>query len=354
MRKELAEAGILSSLAGMTRPSQRLPEQPVRAQDPAAVVDRRAAVIDSRQRSRFPPLGYAACGGQLVVTTAADAVASFVPDLLVERLRLRSEPGSDPWADRLTGALLLADISGFTAIAERLGQQGPAGAEALSGLLNAAWGRLLTLIRDAGGDVLKFAGDALLACWPAAGSEAGGLAMAARAAAGCAQAMEATLERYAAAEEVRLRLRVGVGTGEVVLLDVGGVLDRRELLVTGDAVARTAGAVRQAAPGQVVVAPEASALLYGSCTGVPLAVGGVQLTSAPPVLPAAPRRRRRPLPEGLDAALVPYLPRALLGPLRAGQEAWLAELRRVTVVFLNLPDLAHGTTLDHADQVMRA
>jgi class 3 adenylate cyclase/tetratricopeptide (TPR) repeat protein len=287
------------------------------------------------------------------VTTAADGVASFVPDLLVERLRRRSEPWGTPWADRVTGALLLADISGFTVIAEHLGQQGPAGAEALGGLLNAAWGRLLALIRDAGGDVLKFAGDALLACWPAAGGEAGGLAVAARAAAGCAQAMEATLERYAAAEEVRLRLRVGVGTGEVVLLDVGGVLDRRELLVTGDAVARTAGAVRQAAPGQVVVAPEAWALLDGSCTGVPLPAGGVQLTSAPPVPPAAPRRRL-PLPEGLDAALLPYLPRALLGLLQAGQEAWLAELRRVTVVFVNLPDLAHGATPDHAHRVMRA
>jgi class 3 adenylate cyclase/tetratricopeptide (TPR) repeat protein len=287
------------------------------------------------------------------VTTAADAVASFVPDLLVERLRARSEPPGTPWADRLTGALLLADISGFTAIAERLGQQGPAGAEALSGLLNAAWGRLLALIQETGGDVLKFAGDALLACWPATGGEDGGLALAARTAAGCALAMEASLQRYAAAEEVRLRLRIGVGTGEVVMLDVGGVLDRRELLIAGDAMARTSAAARQAAPGQVVVAPDAWALLDGSCTGVPLAIGGVQLTSAPPAPPAAPRRRL-PLPEGLDAPLAPYLPRALLGPLRAGQEAWLAELRRVTVVFVNLPDLAHGATPDHAHRVMRA
>jgi class 3 adenylate cyclase/tetratricopeptide (TPR) repeat protein len=287
------------------------------------------------------------------VTTAADAVASFVPDLLVERLRARPESRDTLQADRVAGALLLADISGFTAIAERLGQQGPAAAEALSGLLNSAWGRLLAVIQEAGGDVLKFAGDALLACWPAASGEAGELAAATRAAAGCAQAMEATLLRYTAAEEVRLRLRVGIATGEVVMLDVGGVFDRRELLVAGDAVARTAGAVRQADPGQVVVAPETWGLLDGSCTGVPLAAGGVRLTSAPPPPPAR-RERRLPLPEGLDAALVPYLPRALVGPLRAGQEAWLAELRRITVVFINLPDLAHGVTPDQAQRVMQA
>jgi class 3 adenylate cyclase len=192
-----------------------------------------------------------------------------------------------------------------------------------------------------------------IACWPAAGGDAGGLAAAARAAAGCAQAMEASLQRYAAAEEVRLRLRIGVGTGEVVLLDVGGVRDRRELLVAGDAVASTAGAVRQAAPGQVVVAPAAWALLDGSCTGAPLASGGVVLASAPPAPPVG-RGGGSPLPEGLDAALVEYLPRALLAPLRAGQEAWLAELRRITVVFVNLPDLAHDVTPDRAQQVMRA
>ena len=259
-----------------------------------------------------------------------------------------------PWAERTAGALLLADISGFAAIAERLGQQGAAGAEGLSGLLNAAWGRLLALIAEAGGDVLKFAGDALLACWPVAdGDDAGGLAAATLRAACCAQAMQAALQRYVAAQDIRLLLRVGIGAGEVAVLDVGGVLDRRELLVAGDAVQQAASAVRHARPGQVVVAPGAWPLIEGSCAGQRLAAGHVHLTSVPAVSPAAPVRRP-PLPEGLGAALVPYLPRALLAPLLAGQEEWLAELRRVTVVFVNLPDLAHAVTLDRAQRVMQA
>jgi class 3 adenylate cyclase/tetratricopeptide (TPR) repeat protein len=290
----------------------------------------------------------------LAVTTAVDAVASYVPDLLVKRLLARPETMGAPWAERTVGGLLLADISGFTAIAERLGQQGAADAEALSGLLNGTWGRLLALIAEAGGDVLKFAGDALLACWPVAdGEEAGGLSAATLRAAGCAQAMQATLQRYAAAQDIRLLLRVGIGAGDVVVLDVGGVLDRRELLVAGGAVQQTAGAVRQARPGQVVVAPEAWPLLEGSCAGERLAAGGVHLTSAPAMPPAGPGQRP-PLPEALGAALVPYLPRALTGPLLAGQEEWLAELRRVTVVFVNLPDLAHAVTLDRAQRVMVA
>lgn len=282
------------------------------------------------------------------------AFVGYVPGLLARRLDARPETAGASWADRVHGATLLADISGFTAIAERLGHEGPAGAEALGGLLNGAWGELLASVADAGGDVLKFAGDALLACFPAGEEDnAGELAAATMRAAGCAWSMHAALRRYAAAEQVDLLLRVGIGAGEVLVLDVGGVFGRRELLVAGAAVPQTAAAARQAMPGQVVVTHGAWRLVGGFCTGERLPGGGALLTSAPPMAPGRPDPQR-PLPRGLDSALVPYLPRALLGPLLAGQEEWLAELRRVTVVFVNLPDLAHEVTLERADQVMQA
>jgi class 3 adenylate cyclase/tetratricopeptide (TPR) repeat protein len=292
-------------------------------------------------------------GGLLAVTAAVDALASYVPGLLLQRLREQPESAGSSRADRMAGAVLLADVSGFTAIAERLAQQGPAGAEALGGLLNGTWGRLLTLIAEAGGDVLKFAGDALLACFPAGDADGGGLAAVTRRAAGCALSLQAALGRYAAAEEVRLLLRVGIGAGELLVLDVGGVYERRELLVAGAAVPQTAVAVQQALPGQVVVTPQAWPLVEGTCGGERLREGGVRLTSAPPATHAGPVRRP-PLPESLHAALMPYLPRALLGPMQAGHEEWLAELRRVTVLFVNLPDLAHAVTLDRAERVMQA
>jgi class 3 adenylate cyclase/tetratricopeptide (TPR) repeat protein len=286
------------------------------------------------------------------VALSTDALASCVPDLLLRRLIDRPETVATPHADRVDGALLLADIAGFTAISERLARQGPGGVEALSGLLNGAFGPLLAQIAEAGGDVLKFAGDALLVCWPVIGDHAAaGLALVTRRAVGCAWAMQACLQGYAAAEGMDLSLRVGVGVGEVVLLDVGGVLDRRELLVGGSAVPQTTDAARAAQPGEVVVAPEAWALVERSCIGEPVA-GGVRLISAAPVPPAeagAPRT----LPDDLDAALVPYLPRALLGSLRAGHGEWLAELRRVSLLFVNLPDLDHTATLERAQRAMQ-
>jgi tetratricopeptide (TPR) repeat protein len=42
----------------------------------------------------------------------------------------------------------------------------------------------------------------------------------------------------------------------------------------------------------------------------------------------------------------------LLGSLRAGHDEWLAELRRVTLLFVNLPGLDHTATLDRAQRAM--
>ncbi|HEV3464991.1 MAG TPA: AAA family ATPase, partial [Actinomycetota bacterium] len=56
----------------------------------------------------------------------------------------------------------------------------------------------------------------------------------------------------------------------------------------------------------------------------------------------------------MAALVAPYLPRAMLASLVAGHEEWLAELRQITVVFANLPDLDHRAGLEEADEVMRA
>src|SRR2546430_14103102 len=95
----------------------------------------------------------------------------YVPGLLAPGFLARPAPVDAPGMERFSAAVLFADISGFTPLAERLAQRGPAGAEDLSGLLTAYFGQLTALIAAHTGEVITFAGDGLLAAWPAAGRD---------------------------------------------------------------------------------------------------------------------------------------------------------------------------------------
>ena len=91
---------------------------------------------------------------------------SFVPGFLVRQFAIDPKPLEKPRAERFEAAVLFADISGFTTLAETLARRGPAGVDELTRLLNRHFGSLIDIIDAHGGDVVKFAGDALFALWP--------------------------------------------------------------------------------------------------------------------------------------------------------------------------------------------
>src|SRR5512147_105168 len=101
---------------------------------------------------------------------AITGLASYLPGLVRRRLAATSAVPLAPYAETLYGALLFADITGSTALAERLAAKGPAGAEELGAILDARLGALVDEVVGRGGDVVKFAGDGLFAFW-LAGSE---------------------------------------------------------------------------------------------------------------------------------------------------------------------------------------
>jgi predicted ATPase/class 3 adenylate cyclase len=294
-------------------------------------------------------------GGRTAAMSAfTNTLASYVPGLIIHRLVAAPTPISSSISEHFPAAVLFADISGFTALTEYLAQQGPAGAEVLTRELNTYFGRLIDIITLHSGDVIKFAGDALTAVWPVTKrSDPDSLPVATQHAAACALAIQAALQDYQTRDGHRLAVRMGLGAGTITAMHLGGIYGRWEFVINGPPLSQVSQAQAHAQPSQVIASPEAWALLQRGCTGRPLADGYVRVEAMEAKLDQ-PAGQSPVLPAEVEAALRAYIPGAILARLAAGQSGWLAELRRVTVLFINLPDLTDSTPLDQAQVVMQA
>jgi class 3 adenylate cyclase len=168
-----------------------------------------------------------------------------------------------PALEPLRAAVLFADVSGFTPLTEGLARRGAEGPEELTDLLNRYFGAMIALLEAEGGEVAKFSGDALTVLFPA-GDEPLGQAMrrALQAAEGLQHGMAAFAVTQTSAGPINLALKIGVGAGEVRVFRVGGVFGRWEYVVAGDPLRQVAEAEKQARPGEIVLSPEAAALIW--------------------------------------------------------------------------------------------
>lgn len=281
-------------------------------------------------------------------TTAT--IASFIPR---EVLRdLPAEVGAlAPRERALEAVVMFTDIARFSALSRTLVQSGAEGVERLSQVLNLYLGRQVELIERAGGDIVKFAGDAILALWTveSAADRDDVLARACH----CALELQRVIRQVAASEDdvQRLEIRVSIGAGEIRGAHLGGHYGRWLLLVSGPGVLQALDADRHTEPGSIVL-PDALLARLAGAAAEPVAPGFSRLhglRGAPP-----PPGRLAPLPALDDAVLRAYLPSSILARLHADQDEWLAELRQVTVVFIKLGGLDQEHTLERAQQVILA
>jgi class 3 adenylate cyclase len=72
----------------------------------------------------------------------------------------------NPELERFEGVVSFIDISGFTTLSEALAKTyGTEGAEMLNKAISGYFARLIEIVFIFGGDILKFAGDAMLVMW---------------------------------------------------------------------------------------------------------------------------------------------------------------------------------------------
>src|SRR5262245_12159183 len=112
----------------------------------------------------------------------------LLDDFLPLRLlgRIHGMRGDRPAAVEFPAAVLFVDVSRYTTLVEQLSRRGQGGLEQIPKLISQSYDRCAQQIFDRGGEVLYFAGDSLLAYWPADGR---GLAPAVRSATDCAEAI---------------------------------------------------------------------------------------------------------------------------------------------------------------------
>ena len=240
--------------------------------------------------------------------------------------------------DRVRGAALFADISGFTPLTEALANElGPQrGAEELTSHLNRVFHALIAELERYGGDVSYFSGDAIT-CWLDGDDGA-------RAAA-CALAMQATMSRLAeivtpAGARVRLGMKVAVSVGAARRFLVGDPDFQRIDVLAGRLIDELADAEHHAERGEVVLGRSAQESLgdrveirevrvdkeAGSAVGV---VAGMRAAVADQPAPAL---EEAVLPEDI---VKEWLLPAVYERLRTGRGEFLAELRPAYPLFLH-------------------
>ena len=263
---------------------------------------------------------------------STDVLASYVPRFLLRQAAVDPSRFPRSVGERLDGAILFADLVGFTRLASEFARLGPGGAEQLTAVLNACFGELVERIEAHGGDIVRFPGDAVLAVWPARSEDEleRGVLLAAR----CGLALQQPFGTGGAAV-AGLRLRVGIGAGEMLLASVGGADERWEWVAAGSPLEQVALAQGVAAPGDVVAAPEMWSLISTQARGEPREAGCVRVEAIGDT-GALPAPQDPEVPSELAAVLRHYVPRPVLSRLEAGQTEWLAELRRIAVLFLKL------------------
>ncbi len=160
----------------------------------------------------------------------------------------------------IDGTLCFADISGFTALAERLSRRGRVGGEELVETLSRVFGAMLESARERGGVLLKFGGDALLFLFHGEGHAV----RAASTAVEMRRALRKAAEQPTTVGRLRLSMSIGLHSGAIHFFLVGSL--HRELILVGRDVSEVAATEGAANAGEIAVSAATAASLPASAT----------------------------------------------------------------------------------------
>ncbi len=171
----------------------------------------------------------------------------YLPPHLVQRLRAGS-PERFPHLERFEAALLFSDISGFTALTERLQTGGRRGAEEIAAVINRVFRPAIRSIERFNGSIACFGGDALFVVFP--GASAVERAMGAAEAVRESVSLKGKLRHSSGRIALNVSQAVHFGMVRGLHLRAG---TRRHYLVVGPPVSAVARLQGKAAVGEIRV-----------------------------------------------------------------------------------------------------
>ncbi|CAG2250808.1 unnamed protein product [Mytilus edulis] len=162
-----------------------------------------------------------------------------------------------PWSTEYSTVLVFADVSGFTALCERYSAMQDSGIDKLTKTLNGYLGAIVEKLISSEGDVLKFAGDAILAVWRV-NSETEMTPILERVIACCLD-IQKEYGEWQTDIGITLTVKMGISTGPMKVTFLGNN-EFRVYVETGKAVSDVNVAESFCQSGYVVVSPDAWSL----------------------------------------------------------------------------------------------
>lgn len=263
------------------------------------------------------------------------ALAPYVPAAIVRKLAQLGEAPLPP-VESARGASLLLDIAGFTPIVVSLSDAGPRGIDALQRLLSSCFTEMIEGIRDYGGDIYQFAGDSVLALFEPDRGETDGEVV--RRAAICGTHVQRKMARFSRVEVLGKRFtvssRIGVGFGECHRIVLGEPDQWLQAGLVGQPLEQAVAAEKKSSGGEVVLSPQAAALLPDGSPGE--SRDGFWRFLAPGNVTAPPARA---LPVGGARTLGQcslLLHPELLRKVMTSHEGFKGDFRDITCVFVRV------------------
>lgn len=171
------------------------------------------------------------------VNSIYQAIHSFVPQYIADNERLYTED----YSDLRPGTFMFSDVSGFTALSEKVQQQGGSeGIDILTEVINSFFSAMLEILAKSNGMLLKFAGDALLTFFPTSpGTDEAplairtGLRMQREMAANFQPINHLALEQLFGNHDLELTMSIGICQGLLFECVVGNEI-QRDHIIQGD------------------------------------------------------------------------------------------------------------------------